>query len=64
MELSEELVTIEALTLPDMPVMERMGPTGAGQAGERVGVCVLLAVSDAVALLVAVLESVGVCDVV
>ena len=44
MELKEELVTTEALTLPDMPARETMGPTGAGQAGGRVGVCVLLAV--------------------
>jgi hypothetical protein len=44
MELKEELVTTEALTLPVMPARERMGPTGAGQAGRRVGDWVLLAV--------------------
>ena len=44
MELREELATVKALTLPDMPARERMGPTGAGQAGGRVGVWVLLAV--------------------
>jgi hypothetical protein len=38
MELREELDTVEALTLPDMPAREKMGPTGAGQAGGGVGV--------------------------
>ena len=60
MELKAELVTIEALTLPVTPARERMGPTGAGQAGGRVGVWVLLAVCDAVTLLVAVMEDVEV----
>jgi len=64
MELMEELVTITALTLPTMPMRERMGPTGAGQAGERVGVCVLLAVCDAVVLRVAVMEDVEVWETV
>ena len=64
MELKEELVTIDALTLPVMPARERMRPTGAGQAGGRVGDWVLLGVCDAVELLVAVIEDVKVCEAV
>jgi hypothetical protein len=47
-ELTAEIATVDELTLPVIPVSERMRLTGAGQRGEWVGVGVLLAVCDAV----------------
>ena len=62
--LREEEDTREAGTLPDMPESDKIGPTGAGQAGVSVGVSVLLEVDEEVELLVEVLEGVDVCDAV